>query len=338
MATEIMSWEIVNGKLIEIQTSLIEQGRKEKEDLEQWIKSEPRILGSDIRIIGDQVKTSSGPLDLLGIDLKGNMVIVELKRDQLPREALAQAIDYASDIASWDTDKINEVCINSTEQTLADFISENFQDIDVENLVINGSQRIVLVGFSIEDSLARMIEWLSSTYDVAVNAIILKYVKTSAQNELLSRIAVISETVEKEKINRKYKGFEKSDEPGNYEEEELRHLFKSYLLKDLHSSERIKKVMLPLLLKANTPVTRKQLKDEFLKHGGGIGGENTQQAGIFISLISNQLGQKSKDYLRQVIKYEYPVNPWEKDNFIIRPEYREMVREVLEELNTESVG
>ena len=334
MATEIMSWEIVDGKLVEVQTSLIEQGRKEKEDLEKWIKSEPRILGSDIRIIGDQVKTASGPLDLLGIDLNGNMVIVELKRDNLPREALAQAIDYASDIAGWDTDKISEVCLNSTDQTLADFISENFQDIDVENLVINGSQRIVLVGFSIEDSLARMIEWLSSNYDVAVNAIILKYVKTSAKNELLSRIAVISETIEKEKISKKYKGFEKSDEPGNYEEEELRHLFKSYLLKDLNSSERIRKVMLPLLLKANGPVTRKQLKDEFLKHGGGIGGENTQQAGIFISLISNQLGQKAKDYLRQVIKYEYPVNPWEKDNFIIRPEYREMVREVLEELNT----
>jgi hypothetical protein len=34
----------------------------------------------------------SGPIDLLGIDKTGNVVIIEIKRDKLPREALAQAI------------------------------------------------------------------------------------------------------------------------------------------------------------------------------------------------------------------------------------------------------
>jgi hypothetical protein len=39
--------------------------------------------------------SKSGPIDLLGIDKAGNTVIVEIKREKLPREALTQAIDYA---------------------------------------------------------------------------------------------------------------------------------------------------------------------------------------------------------------------------------------------------
>ena len=48
-----------------------------------------------------------------------------------------------------------------------------------DNLVINKAQRLLLVDFSIDEALSRMIEWLSSKYDVGINAIILNYVKTS---------------------------------------------------------------------------------------------------------------------------------------------------------------
>ncbi|TAK33723.1 MAG: DUF91 domain-containing protein [Saprospiraceae bacterium] len=106
MATEINTWQIVNGKLSQVSSSLAENGRKERDDLEQWIKSNPEILGNDIAIIGEQVQTKSGPLDFLGIDRSGNLVIVELKRDKLPREVLAQAIDYASDISFYEPDQL----------------------------------------------------------------------------------------------------------------------------------------------------------------------------------------------------------------------------------------
>ena len=69
-------------------------------DLENWIKTKPDILGTDILIIGQQVYTKSGPLDFLAIDNNGNIVVVELKRDKLARVVLAQAIDYASDLST----------------------------------------------------------------------------------------------------------------------------------------------------------------------------------------------------------------------------------------------
>jgi hypothetical protein len=57
MATEIKTWQIVNGKLTVVNSSLPENKRKEREDLERWIKSNPEILGDDIAIIGEQVQT-----------------------------------------------------------------------------------------------------------------------------------------------------------------------------------------------------------------------------------------------------------------------------------------
>jgi RecB family endonuclease NucS len=68
MTTEIKSWQIIGDKLSLVNSSLPKAGKKEKDHLEKWIKSNPEILGSDIAIIGEQVPTNSGPLDFLGID------------------------------------------------------------------------------------------------------------------------------------------------------------------------------------------------------------------------------------------------------------------------------
>ncbi|MBK8451710.1 MAG: hypothetical protein IPL42_17530 [Saprospiraceae bacterium] len=63
MATEIKTWQLINGKLAHVSSSMVDNERKEREDLEKWIKSNPEILGNDIAIICEQVKTKSGPLD-----------------------------------------------------------------------------------------------------------------------------------------------------------------------------------------------------------------------------------------------------------------------------------
>ena len=51
--------------------------------------------------------------------------------------------------------------------------------------------------------------------------------------------------------------------------------------------------------------------------------------GYYVSLISNQLGLDKNDFLRQIIAYEYPNHPWEKDNYRIREEYVDLVKELL---------
>lgn len=325
MATEIKTWQIVDGKLTNIATSLTKAGRKEKEDLELWIKTNPEILGQDIAIIGEQVKTKSGFLDFLGIDRLGNMVVVELKRDKLPREALAQAIDYASDIATYDPEKLDDICQGFTGQPLGNLLAEKFSDLNTEELTINQTQRLLLVGFSIEESLQRMIEWLSEKYSVPINAIVLHYAKTRSGDELLARTVIISEEAEIAIVKKKKFVLEMSDAPGQYEEPELRSRLKKYLSNNLWSSKRLRDCFLPALMNKKV-MTREQMKKEFVKMKEA---DNESQAGYFLSLISTQIGLNYNDFLRQVINYEYPNNPWEKDNFSIRDEYRAIVEALL---------
>jgi len=332
MSRQIRSWQIVDGSLVAIETSLAEQNRREAEHLETWIESAPEILGPEIVLIGRQVNTLSGPLDLLGIDRSGNIVIVELKRDRLPREALCQAIDYASDIASWSVDRLSEECISYSSRSLPEIISENFEDVDLESLLINASQRILLVGFSVDENLERMIKWLTSSSDVEVNAIVLNYSRTSSGDELLTRGVIVSEEEERSRGNRRRFKFPMSDEPGTYEPGELKDLVSGYLSSGLYSAERIRNVLLPACLK-NGQVARDQLLEGIVASGETA---DPATAGRFASLISREMGTASKDYLRQIIGYDYPEHHWQKDNYHIRDGYRPLVEEVLAELEGNS--
>jgi hypothetical protein len=326
MSTKIKTWQIVNSKLEYIDTTLQSSGRTEPYDLEPWIESNPEILSDSIMLIGKQVITKSGKIDLLGIDRLGNTVIIELKRDALPREVIAQAIDYASDVSQWSSEKLGEICSKYLNKALEDAFNDKFPEVDIESINVNGTQRILLVGFSIESSLERMIEWLSETYNVSINAIILSYVRTKNGDELLTKTSIISEEVIEERIKTSKFKIAKSDQPGSYDNDELRSHLVKYLSDKKITSQRMKNILLPALLKSES-LTREQVIQAFAEAGNEVA-----KIGYYISLISNQLDMEKNSFLRQVISYGYPNRAWEKDNYAIKPEYKDLVTEVLSEL------
>lgn len=324
MATEIGVWEVINEKLKPIDISLADAGDMEK-DLEKWIKEFPQVLGQDMLIIGEQTRTKSGPLDFLAIDKFGNLVIIELKRGNLPRDVLAQAIDYVSDVASWDLDKINEICLKFTGVLLEDYLNENFEDIDLESLNINETQRILLVGFSLDEALERMIEWLANNYNVSINALIFKFIKTQNGDKLIARTMIIPEEVEKERSQRAGKKIPTSDKRGNYKKDDLEELLKNYFADKRKTPQRIKNILLPLCLK-HSIVTRDMIKKQ-LTQDKNENVEDEGRAGLVLTTISREIGMANRDYLRQVICYDKP-NPWEKENYRIADDedyYRDLI-------------
>jgi len=329
MGTELKTWQIVDGKLTPIETELKSEGRTEPYDLEPWLATNPEIIGHDITIIGRQVTTKSGSLDLLGIDKSGNTVIIELKRNKLPRECLAQAIDYASDVVDWSAERLGEICRDYTKKDFDEKFGEAFPDIDLESINLNSSQRIVLVGFSIEYSLERMIEWLSDSYAVTINAVVLSYIKTKNGEELLTRTSIISEEIEQERSSKQKKfKIPMSDEPGTYSVENLKELLLNYLSQDKVTYQRMRDILLPACLNTNV-LTREQFKKEVVEFDSSY---DESKVGYYLTLVSIQLGMKKNDFLRQVISYEYPLHSWEKDNFSIRAPYRDLIKEILEKL------
>ena len=76
--------------------------------LENTLVQNTNLLMEDLRLVGRQTPTDGGPLDLLGVDEDGRLVVFELKRGTLSRDAVAQIIDYASYLDDMDLDALAE--------------------------------------------------------------------------------------------------------------------------------------------------------------------------------------------------------------------------------------
>lgn len=155
-------------------TAVSEERLATEQQIESAVESAPELLGMDVLIVGRQTQTPSGPLDLLGIDGDGRMVVIENKRDRTPREVLAQAIDYAAWVNTLAFDEIDAIyskyrASSNSAADLADDFEERFgEELDA----IAETPRIIIVASRLDDSTERMIDFLSDSFGVSVNAVL----------------------------------------------------------------------------------------------------------------------------------------------------------------------
>ena len=117
---------------------------------------------SGLLVIGRQVKTIfGGRIDLLCINGDGDLVIVELKRGQTPREITAQALDYASWVEDLTSQQVEEIAaVYLKGKSLKEAFEDTFVDKEYPE-VINGQHSIKIVASRIDDSTERIIRYLS---------------------------------------------------------------------------------------------------------------------------------------------------------------------------------
>ena len=155
---------------------------KERYDIQEWVESTPEILGEDLLIIGKEVSCFTGTkerLDLIALDKSGNLVIIELKRDDSGINVEWQAIKYSSyfskcrlpvivDIFTRYLEKKlpeEEISEEKAQQYILDFIDED--DFDS----INKSQRIILVSHRFAKEVTTAVNWLIEKYEVDVKCV-----------------------------------------------------------------------------------------------------------------------------------------------------------------------
>lgn len=155
--------------LIECDFSSI--GVKERQDIEEWVENVPEILGENLLVIQKEFSgfdDTNERLDLLSIDENGNLVVIELKRDDSGRDVNWQAIKYAAYCSTLTNEDIFEIYSqyiskkNSSECTKADaanYIS-TFLDVEVDDLNLNLKQRMILVSKEYRKEVLATVMWL----------------------------------------------------------------------------------------------------------------------------------------------------------------------------------
>src|SRR3972149_6470941 len=54
---------------------------RERDELEPILIANPEIIEDGLRVINHQQQTNTGPLDILGVDAEGTLVVIELKNE-----------------------------------------------------------------------------------------------------------------------------------------------------------------------------------------------------------------------------------------------------------------
>jgi hypothetical protein len=193
MATQIKVWEIKQGKLVAVPDAALGDSHREAE-IEGWICETPELLGEDLLVISRQLDIPSvGRLDLLCMDATGKLVIVELKRDLSPREAVAQALDYASWLDSASEDDVSAYASAYLKRDLSEAFEDHFQTKPPDWVCQN--HRIILVAARLDSSAERIVNYLAERYGVEINAVFVTYSKLTDGKELVIRSVLVPEDI-----------------------------------------------------------------------------------------------------------------------------------------------
>ena len=163
---QLWSVERAEGKLSATAVESVDNTETEQ-DLEDLLVASPDLLMEGLTLIGRQVATAGGPLDLLGIDADGRLVVFELKRGTLTRDAVAQALDYASDLAALDDGSFGALIERHSGrlgvERIEDFADWYRQEHPGPTEFLRDRPRMVLVGLGVDERARRIVNFLAES-------------------------------------------------------------------------------------------------------------------------------------------------------------------------------
>lgn len=144
-------------------------------ELHQFLRQDPSLLGTALLVIGSEVITPYGKrLDLLAIDTDGNLHVLELKRDRTPREVVAQLLDYGSWVSTLSRDDVIDIAEDYLGQPFETSFEEVFGITPPDEL--NGELQLTVVASALDASSERIVTYLRG-FGVPINAVFFTYLE-----------------------------------------------------------------------------------------------------------------------------------------------------------------
>ena len=163
MTEELRIWTLGAGGGVDAVESMA--GVELEDILEETLVRRPGMLEAGLHLVGRQTPTDGGRLDLLGVDADGRLVVFELKRERLTREAVTQCIDYAAALDAQGPEEIGRLISEYSGERgieeIEDFeewYQKRFAENDLGGLL---PPRLALVGLGVDEGAERMARFLS---------------------------------------------------------------------------------------------------------------------------------------------------------------------------------
>lgn len=154
--------------------------------LEDILEKDLSILGLDVLLlVGRQIITALGKrIDLLAMDVNGDLYAIELKRGRTPREVVTQTIDYGYWLRDLETDGVLEVFDKySSAQSFDAAFRERFDQEPPEEL--NEHHQLIIVASELDASTERIVSYVAD-YGVPVNVVFFQHFR-DGDREYLAR-------------------------------------------------------------------------------------------------------------------------------------------------------
>lgn len=148
-----------------------ELGVMERQNIQEWIEQCPAILGEELLILAkefDGFDDTKERLDLLALDTKGNLVVIENKREDSGRDVMWQSVKYGAYCSSLKKEGIVEIYARvkaDKETALHDilaFLSRHCNDSEEVLLekLDNPLVRLILVATNFRKEVTSSALWL----------------------------------------------------------------------------------------------------------------------------------------------------------------------------------
>ncbi len=141
----------------------------ERQHLEKWIENYPDILGEELLVITTEYSKfdkTSERLDILALDKDGELVVIELKRDESGKNVDLQAIKYAAYCSNMTLDQVSRLFKARMEKASKALTEEQAKQeilkfIDNEDFEeLSDRPRIILVARQFRPEVTSSALWL----------------------------------------------------------------------------------------------------------------------------------------------------------------------------------
>ncbi|MCG9128163.1 hypothetical protein JT359_11230 [Candidatus Poribacteria bacterium] len=197
--------------------------------IEDWLENSPWALIQNETILWidrqPSAKDEEGTIypDLLGIDIDGNLVIVEFKRARTPRDVVAQLLEYAAWADGLSKEEIQNIAENYFNENnihqgigFNDVFTNTFDLLESDELpLLNRKLRLYIVAGEIPDRIIGVCNYLRSSQRVDISCISVSVFETETGERLVDMDTIIGDDNKVELKNLHANGTSSSRWTGN---------------------------------------------------------------------------------------------------------------------------